>query len=155
MFATPGQYSGSVGGLAGADAICQSMATDAGLPGTFLAWLSTKAENDPESRFNHSILPYVRADGVRIADNWTDLVDGTIQSDWNIGSDGNVVAVQDGLMTATQPNGQARLGNGTCLDFTSAAVGQGAAGANGASALTINYLVDCSRALNHLLCVQQ
>jgi hypothetical protein len=41
---------GSFGGLAGADEKCQTLATNAGLPGHFLAWLSTST-TDARSRF--------------------------------------------------------------------------------------------------------
>lgn len=40
-FVTSSVHRGDFGGVAGADAICADRAADAGLPGTFLAWLST------------------------------------------------------------------------------------------------------------------
>ena len=49
----------------------------ANLPGTYMAWLSTPQAN-PASRFVHSTVPYRQTSGVQIADNWTDLVDGTV-----------------------------------------------------------------------------
>lgn len=36
---------GAIGGIAGADALCQAAALDAGLSGTFVAWVSTGASN--------------------------------------------------------------------------------------------------------------
>src|SRR5262245_23472284 len=44
-FVTRGVYSGALGGLSGADGICQTAAISAGLPGTFVAWLSTSTVN--------------------------------------------------------------------------------------------------------------
>ncbi|MDE0205503.1 MAG: hypothetical protein OXP66_05695, partial [Candidatus Tectomicrobia bacterium] len=41
VFVTKAAFQGNFGGLAGADARCQSAARDAGLPGLFRAWLST------------------------------------------------------------------------------------------------------------------
>jgi hypothetical protein len=40
VFVTSTVHDGNLGGLAGADAICNSLASDAGLPGTYKAWLS-------------------------------------------------------------------------------------------------------------------
>ena len=72
------QFDGALGGLDGADALCQAHADDAGLVGTYFAWLSTSNDDDPESRFTRSVLPYVRADDVSLADNWDDFVDGEL-----------------------------------------------------------------------------
>lgn len=42
----------ALGGVAGADALCASTASDAGLSGTFKAWLSS-SESSPATRFNN------------------------------------------------------------------------------------------------------
>jgi hypothetical protein len=54
---------GSDGGLAAADALCQSEANAAGLQGSFLALLATTTES-PASRFDVTGAPWVRVDGV-------------------------------------------------------------------------------------------
>jgi hypothetical protein len=77
VFTTSGVYNGNLGGIAGADAICQSLAQNVCLTGTFLAWLGTAA-SAPASRFNHQAVPYRRVDGVVVANDWADLVDGAI-----------------------------------------------------------------------------
>jgi hypothetical protein len=77
VFISSQNYSGDLGGIAGADAKCQKLAEDAGLTGTFLAWLSD-ASTTPLTRFHHSEIPYVLVDGTKVADNWADLVDGTL-----------------------------------------------------------------------------
>jgi hypothetical protein len=41
VFASSEKYLGSLGGLYGADQKCQALAMDAGLPGVFIAWLSS------------------------------------------------------------------------------------------------------------------
>ena len=51
------------GGIAVADALCQSEATAAGLPGTYLAELATSTSL-PQARFDLSGPPWVRPDGV-------------------------------------------------------------------------------------------
>ena len=80
VFLSSGQPDGNLGGVAGADAYCQSLAQGAGLPGTFMAWLSGSTyASSPAGRFVRSNdLPYVRIDGVVVAQDWTDLTDGSI-----------------------------------------------------------------------------
>jgi hypothetical protein len=71
-----------MGGLAGADAKCQARANAANLPGTYMAWLSTQ-DAWPASRFTHWNSWYVRVDGVKVADNWADLTDGSLDAPIN------------------------------------------------------------------------
>lgn len=63
------------GGLAQADAICQSAAAGAGLSGTYKAWLSTSGVN-ASTRLSHSSVPYVLVDGTVVASDWNGLVSG-------------------------------------------------------------------------------
>src|SRR5690606_983409 len=64
-----------------ADAKCQALADAAELPGTYLAWLSTdEANGTPATRFTQWAGPYVKVDGVSVADNWADLIDGDLDS---------------------------------------------------------------------------
>ena len=81
-FTTSSRHTGNLGGLAGADAICQRRAGDlpTPLPGSYKAWLSigTGANESPSSRFRQSALGYVRTDGVSVADSYADLTDGSI-----------------------------------------------------------------------------
>ncbi len=77
VFASSSTYTGNLGGAAGADLICQSLADAAGLEGTFKAWISDDTSM-PESAFTQYNEPYVLVNGPRIADNWNDLTDGTI-----------------------------------------------------------------------------
>jgi hypothetical protein len=72
VFVTSETYSGNLGGLAGADQKCQTLADGAGLGGQFRAWLSDS--NTPLSaRFEPSPAGYVRLDGEVIADDWAEL----------------------------------------------------------------------------------
>jgi cysteine-rich repeat protein len=77
VFATSVLYDGNLGGLAGADQKCNLRAEAAGLPGTYLAWISTQA-GSPLSRFVKSTVPYTLVNGTEIADDWDDLVDGSL-----------------------------------------------------------------------------
>lgn len=78
VFLTKGTYGGDLGGLEGADAICQSSAKAAELPGTFKAWLSN-ANVSAGQRLTHSIVEYVDRRGRVIANDWADLTDGSLQ----------------------------------------------------------------------------
>ncbi len=76
MFITSGRYNGNLGGLEGADGKCQQCAEAAGLPGTYMAWLSDNTSS-PSSRFTKYTLPYVLTNGTVVADGWDDLTDGS------------------------------------------------------------------------------
>lgn len=94
VFITGETHNGNLGGLAGADAVCQNDADLEYLPGTYKAWLSDSTTS-AASRLTHAIGPYLLAgrgaSGVKVADNWTDLTDGTldnaINEDQNPGQD--------------------------------------------------------------------
>jgi hypothetical protein len=70
---------GKLGGLTGADAICQRLAKAAGLTGTFLAWLSDST-GSPATRFTKDGGPYQLTDGTEIARNWIDLTNTGVES---------------------------------------------------------------------------
>jgi hypothetical protein len=65
-FVSRGLFS-SGGGVAAADALCQSEAAAAGLGGSFLAEMAL-ADTLPEARFDLNGPPWVRPDGVLVAD---------------------------------------------------------------------------------------
>lgn len=68
-------HPGAPTGLDAGDAICQTLAADAALPEpeSFKAWLSTDTV-DARDRFVHDG-PWVRVDGVKLADDLVDLTD--------------------------------------------------------------------------------
>lgn len=82
VFVTSAKATANYNGLPQADTVCQKLATAAGLSGTFRAWLSN-ATDSPSTRFTQSTGPYKLVDGTQIADNWTDLTDGTIDNPIN------------------------------------------------------------------------
>ncbi len=92
VFVTSVMFNGDFGGLVGADAQCQALATTAGLAGTFLAWLSTDTES-PSTRMTQGLEPYVRTDGVQVAPNWAGLIDGTLDAPINVTELGGPVPV--------------------------------------------------------------
>jgi hypothetical protein len=53
------------------------LADAADLGGTFQAWLADGSES-PATRFTPATEPYVRTDGMVLAESWSDLVDGAL-----------------------------------------------------------------------------
>ena len=79
VFVTSDAYDGNLGGISGADAICQSHADSAGRGGTFRAWLSDSVSSpDTDPTFYKHDGSYVRVDGAMIAASWDDLTDTTL-----------------------------------------------------------------------------
>lgn len=80
VFITSHKYSGALGGLQGADAECNERAKNAGRSGIYKAWLSSSSESASQ-RMMGSVLAkglrsLVRTDGVVVAADWSDFVDG-------------------------------------------------------------------------------
>lgn len=79
VFATSIRYSGALGGLDGADAKCQALASKAGVQGTYRAWLSDGVET-PATRFKHG-LPYIRLDKKPVAQSLDAMIEaGVLQN---------------------------------------------------------------------------
>jgi hypothetical protein len=116
VFSTSSKHAGNLGGLTGADAICQTLASGAGLAGTFLAWLSDSTQS-PSTRFVQAPTAYVRTDGATVADNWADLTDGTLQNP--ISLDENAAAATGIVWTNTDPDGSATSPSDHCMDWSS------------------------------------
>jgi hypothetical protein len=89
VFLTSAVFGAKLGGLEGADAKCQAAAELAGVEGTFRAWISTPTTS-PMANFVQSSVPYVRIDGVEIAANWLDLIDGELAAPLEVDEWGNV-----------------------------------------------------------------
>ena len=155
VFVTEDAFQGNFGGLAGADARCQTAARRAGLPGVFRAWLSTSAQ-PAGARVVRKNVPYVMPGGVRVADNYLDLTDGRLAHPIDRTEYGAAVPSPFLARTATAPDGQAL--SPTCSDWTSRRRYDG--GAWGAT----DSLSDWSRTgvfpgrcdyLAHLYCLEQ
>ena len=88
VFVTSQGHNGDFGGLSGADDHCQNLATNAGLSGTYKAWLSDTT-GSPATRFTPSSVPYRLVDGTDVASDWNDLTDGSILQPINLDEYGN------------------------------------------------------------------
>lgn len=93
----------------GIDGLCNSMKGD--LPGTYNTWTSSHWMNiDPEYRFDKSLNePYVLQDGTKVADNWADLTDGTLDHAINQTVDGTIY--EGFIWSGTPANGDVTADN--------------------------------------------
>lgn len=120
VFVSSASFTGGFGGLAFADATCQSLGT-AAFPdsGPWVAWLS----DSPTNAVNRIPQPgdagaYVRASfpGIIIADDLADLTDGSLDNQvGDFDENGNPVAGNP--WTGTESDGT--VGTETCIDWTS------------------------------------
>lgn len=84
VFRTFEGFNGNMGGLSGADELCQQQAAAWHFPGTYMAWLSNETES-PATRFLlKSPGPYWTAGRLLIANSWADLTSNDL--DHAIGS---------------------------------------------------------------------
>jgi len=124
VFVTSGAFATNFGGALGADDVCQSVAEDAGLAGTFSAWVSDDSTT-PAERFNHSDGAYQLLDGTIIANDWNDLVDGQIAAAIGIDESGQAIDPSSTTVaTATTESGDAQPFNGNCANWTSTSASQ-------------------------------
>ncbi len=153
IFITNTTQDADFGGTDGADALCAEQATAAGLEGEFRSWLST-VDSAVEDRLNRSTVPYVLVDGTTIANDWDDLVDGTIMARIDLDASG-LRRVGD-VWTGTRASG-ASYSPDDCAGFTTSSSEQ--RGLCGASASTLsewteNITPQCSTPLR-LYCIEQ
>ena len=77
--------------LAEWDDACQGYATNAGLPGTYRAWLAyADPATAPAQRFDAYPGPYQRVDGTLVAESFADLTDGTLAAPLELDEYGQV-----------------------------------------------------------------
>lgn len=103
-FLSSATYNGNLGGLAGADEKCQSLANAAGLPGEYKAWLSDHGTWAAD-RLTHSISPYVLVDGTIIAYDWDDLTDISLHHQIDLDESGAQITVDPYAWTGSYPGG--------------------------------------------------
>ncbi len=115
-FITAGAYDGALGGVAGADAVCDAEAAAAGRPGTYIALLWSSERPDPGVLLAGSA-GWVRADGTWLADTAAEIIVGEFASPLALTADGtDVLGVDSGGPPNRLWNG---LVEGTCGDWRS------------------------------------
>ena len=150
VFVSSTRHAGDLGGLAGGDGICADRAAEAGLDGEFKAWLSS-TDATAHDRLSHPPVPYVRTDGAHVADDFADLVSGSLGAPIDHDEDGS--AVRGDVWTGTLDDGAAA--GSTCGGFATTA-GRGVCGDSGATdgSWTDSFEPACTTPLR-LYCVQQ
>jgi hypothetical protein len=114
VFVTLSAHDGAFGGEALADATCQQSASDAGLAGTYVAWLSGPTTDARDKLAGAS--GWVRVDGEPFANTVDDLLDGRIFYPPALTATGARLDV--GLWTATGPDGRYDSAGGNCENWT-------------------------------------
>ena len=97
-----------------ADKRCQDLATEAGLAGSFKAWISGRVDTGSGplphgvvDRFTQSAVPYRLVNGTQVADDWADLTDGSLDHAIDRDEYGNPVGQETRVWTNTRTNGTA------------------------------------------------
>lgn len=156
VFVSSSGHTGNLGNLGGGDAICQNLARAAGLPGTYLAWLSTSG-GSPSTRFTRATVPYTLVDGTVIANSWTDLTDGSLLHAVNKTESGATPPFLE-TWTDTAFTGAVLDNAENCADWTSSSTAS-QAGVSGATnsvtrTWTANLFSSCDTS-NAIYCFQQ
>lgn len=158
VFTTALTHNGSLGGLLGADKICQDDATTAGVKGAFKAWLSlgTGIAN-VNGRFVKSTTPYRRRDGIAIAMSYAQLVGtGGVLAPLGMTATGTSLPNPGFAWTDTGQNGSDN-GTGDCNGWNTGA--GGTLGNTGdLTSLTASWTQSSSRScdmLGRLVCFEQ
>ena len=120
VFITSTDHQGNLGGIAGADSICQARADAASRAGTYLAWISDNSTS-PAARFSQSTTPYVLVNGNTIANDWADLTDGELQRAIDV--DENNATKVSVVWSGADLNGSG-LNDVNCLSWNSSSSGQ-------------------------------
>lgn len=159
VFVTSTSYTGSLGGVSGADSKCSTRATAGGLSGTFKAWIADRnLPSAPSVTFAQANIPYVLVNGTQVADNWADLIDGSLDNPISINELGGAVTAD--VWTNVNANGSTKNtgATGTCSDW---AVGSGSwGGGYGVTSSTAGGWTNTGNTagcdpVNRLYCFQQ
>ncbi|AKU95532.1 Tryptophan synthase alpha chain [Labilithrix luteola] len=150
VFLSSASYNGNLGGLAGADAKCQALASAASLPGTYKAFLSDSTTT-ASSRLSRPGGAYKLVNGTVVAKDAAAFFSSTHASaivvDENGGTSGGEV------WTGSGSNG---IGSGGCSNWTSTSgTAQIGASWQSTSQWASLYQQFCDRTNVHLYCIQQ
>ena len=105
-FVTSVKLAGDLGGITGADALCNQLAGGSDLPGSYRAWLSDGFEGPSTTFIREEGYRYVRVDGEVIAQSWADLTDGALSAPINISESGmDAGFTSSRIWTGTTPAG--------------------------------------------------
>jgi len=139
-----------LGGLSGADDFCMERAEAAGLPGNYVAWLSTSTV-DAKDRLAGA-RGWVRVDGLPFADTVADLIAGVVHYPPRLDEFGNEMDPMTYVSTGTLPDGTGYAGD-MCDDWTSSATGDVMMGmAYGGTGIWTDLAYEVCSAPTHFYC---
>lgn len=143
---------GNLGGVAGADAICNKAAKDAGLPGTFIAWISTSQVNAIDRVTGSG--PWQLVNGTEVFKTKADLTKGSLAAAFRR-DEKNAQPPLDEDRVWTGTNAAGTVATHTCNDWGgtggSGRVGEAEQTNNGWTALTDEACTE----VNRVYCLQQ
>jgi len=120
VFITNEKFNGNLGGLAGADAKCQTSANRASLGGTWKAWLSDSTTSATLRLEQDYFFQYELLNGSVIAANWADLIDGSLQNSINVDQNNQLSQATASAWTGTGRDG-ASLSSNNCSGWSQSA----------------------------------
>ena len=114
----------SLGGVAAADALCTTLAGNAGHPGHYVAWLGTSTQS-ATTRIGGTARGWVRADGRPFADTIVDVALGRVWYPLRLTESGDDLALTGSaadLVVVTGTNADGTSDTNTCGDYTTATI---------------------------------
>ena len=154
VFVTNTAYTGSLGGLGGADIYCNQAASDAGLTGYYRAWLSD-GSTSAATRLNHFGYKYQLVNGTDVAYGWSDLTDGSLQAAINKDEYGGTFSANTAVWTNTNSDGSGSTNHCSSWASTLGSGGQGNIDATTGGEWTNLSIASCSTSGVHLICLEQ
>jgi hypothetical protein len=110
---------GDLGGIAAGDTLCNSLATSAGLPGTYVAWLASDTV-DAQTRVG-TARGWVRTDGLPFLDQVSDLDNFKTFYPLDLDENGHTVPSGTNIVTGADQTGHTLGVNANCNGYTSTA----------------------------------
>ena len=157
VFVTSKRYDGNLGGIEGADKICQKHAEAADLPGEYKAWLSSSAEQSPAHTFNKSTKPYILKENTLVANNWDNFTSSEHLAAITFDENGFNVGYQTRVWTGTSTRGE-DLGKENCNGWRSNNINEsgwvGIVSKFWTSEWSVEMTTSCDEGMN-LYCIQQ
>jgi hypothetical protein len=149
FFTTSAEYPPTLGGLIGADRLCNTIAAGANLNGHFIAWLSDQSTNAIDRVAD--VGPWFLLDGTRIFNNKANLAGSALAAP-NVDENKGHVSGSFNAWTGTNTGGQSS--NVTCYNW-SVDTTEGSQGEiDSALAWTQSATANCASSA-HLYCIEQ
>lgn len=149
VFVSSTTHNARYGGQAGADAVCNGLAKAAGVPGTFVAWLSNENGPNAVQRLT-SPGPWALVGGVAVATTKTELVSGTLKHAIDRDEKGTIVPPSK-VWTGTGANGVYETND--CDAWSTGNNGRSGQSDQVNAAWTSNTVDDCDQ-LHRVYCFQ-